>query len=169
MFKQPPIVEYLAVQGLGYAYNELMLIRHHAASLQRRERELNMTLEDIESKYLNSTHKCPVCSEPMIDMGLDFKPPRSSDTKAWRNLRGLYRVGHVFHTCGCDGPGWIPVSTSEFKDYLLDRRQRYSQNLAGVQQSTELNSEQKFDGANFWQSRVDAINSELEALPMRNS
>ena len=65
-FKQSPIVNYLAVQSLGYAYAELSRIRHHAASL---ERELNLTFDGIESIYRDSTHKCPKCSEPMIIFG----------------------------------------------------------------------------------------------------
>ena len=163
-FKQPPIIDYLAVQGLGYAYAELSRIHHHAASLEFRERELNITLDVIESTYRNSTHKCPECSEPMIDMGLDFKAPRQSDAKAWRNLHGMYRVGHTFHTCGCDRPGWIPVSSSDYATYLNDRKQQYLDHLGRTQQSTEMDTEQKRDAANHWESRIAAIDAELAAV-----
>ena len=162
-FKQPPIVDYLAVQGLGYAYAQLSRIRHHAASLERRECELNLTLADIESRFRDSTHKCPECSEPMIDMGLDFKTPRQSDTKAWRNLHGMYRGGHAFHTCGCDGPGWIPVSSSDYANYLADRKREYATQLAYSQQSADMDTEQKRDAGNHWQRRIDAVDAELAA------
>ena len=44
-FKQSPIVNYLAVQSLGYAYAELSRIRHHAASLEREETPSSADLE----------------------------------------------------------------------------------------------------------------------------
>ena len=163
-FKQPPIVDFLAVQGLGYAYVELSRIRHHAPSLERRERELNLTLAGIESKFIDITHNCPECSELMIDMGLDFKTPRQSDTKAWRNLHGMYRVGHAFHTCGCDGPGWIPVSTSDYVNYLASRKRVYLTELARAQKSSELDADQRRDAAMHWQSRIDALEAELATV-----
>lgn len=33
-----------------------------------------------------NTSVCPLCREPMIDMGKDFKPPRRSDGREWRRI-----------------------------------------------------------------------------------
>ncbi len=163
-FKQPPVSDYLGVQGLSFAFSELSRVQHHPNTLQRREGELGVTLAEIESRYVDAIHKCPECSEPMIDMGLDFKPPRQADTKAWRNLHGMYRVGHAFHTCGCDGPGWIPVSSADYAAYLADRKQRYDVQLNRIQNSDEMDGSQKRDAATYWQSRLAAVDAELAAI-----
>jgi hypothetical protein len=97
----------------------------------------------------------------MIDMGLDFKPPRQSDVKAWRIFQGMYRVGHAFHTCGCVGPGWIPKSTSDYREYLASRKKHYEEQLEGIQNSSDASPEAKKEAAEYWSSRIEAVDQEL--------
>src|SRR5918994_424939 len=81
-FKQPPIDEWLAVRGRGSVYEKLSRLWSDKARLQQRETELGVRLANLEAEY-KSSHRCPECKQPMVDMGLDFKPPRQSDEKAW--------------------------------------------------------------------------------------
>ena len=45
--------------------------------------------------------RCPQCRVPMTDMGVDFRPPRKADRKAWRTANSLAKQGIYF----CDGVG----------------------------------------------------------------
>jgi hypothetical protein len=163
-FKQPPISDWLAVRGRGFAYDELSRLWSHKSTLERREFELGFRLSDLEAEYRNAAHRCPECNEPMIDMGLDFKPPRQSDEKAWRNLFGMYRIGHVFHTCGCDGPGYVPQSTADYRHYLQDRRNSYAGQMSRVQESTELSTAAKREAGDYWLSRIALVDAELATI-----
>ena len=159
-FKQPPIEDYLAIQGRGYVYKQLRHLWSNEKILRYREEELGHRLTTLEAEYRDATHKCPECGAPMIDLGLDFKPPRQTDHKAWRILQGMYRAGHAFHTCGCDGPGWIPRSTHGYRTYLASRRKHYAAELELVQQSRDLTPEGKKEAAEYWTSRIESIDRE---------
>jgi hypothetical protein len=39
---------------------------------------------------------CPICREPMVHMGREFKPPKKTDVKAWKKL-----VPGAYDSCGC--------------------------------------------------------------------
>lgn len=159
-FKQPPIEDYLDSLGRGYVYKQLRLLWANKTLLQLREAELGHRLEDLEEEYRNATHRCPECSGQMVDMGLDFKPPKQSDSKAWKTLQGMYRVGHAFQTCGCDGPGWIPKSTSDYRRYLASTKRHYEEQLKQVQMATNVSSEEKKEAVEYWASRIKAIGRE---------
>lgn len=163
-FKQPPISDWLAVRGRGFAYDELHRLWSDRPSLERLESALGIRLADLENEYRDAGQRCPECDEPMIDMGLDFKAPKQSDDKAWRNLRGMYRVGHAFHTCGCNGPGYIPTSTADYRRYLDDKRDAYAAELRRVRESTNLSSEAKREAGDHWLHGIAAIDAELAAL-----
>ena len=163
-FKQPPISDWLAVRGRGFAYDEPHRLWSHGPSLEQRESKLGIRLTDLEAEYRDAAHRCPECNEPMIDMGLDFKPPKRSDDKAWRNLRGMYRVGHAFHTCGCDGPGFIPSSTADYHRYLDERRGTYVAELSRVHKAMDLPSNAKREAGDYWLHRIAAVDRELAAI-----
>ena len=40
-------------------------------------------------------------------------------------IAGIYRLGHAFQTCGCDGPGFIPSNKTEYRLYLQRTRKEY--------------------------------------------
>ena len=163
-FKQPPIEDFLEVRGRGYVYKQLRYLWANERVLRLRENELGHRLSDLEEEYRNTTQKCPECGEPMIDMGLDFKPPKQSDAKAWKVLKSMYRVGHAFHTCGCDGPGWIPKSTSDYRKYLASQKKHYQDQLGLVRESNTLSSEEKEEATRYWASRIEAIDREQSSV-----
>jgi hypothetical protein len=160
--------DYLDSRGQGYVYQELCKAHSHlwanARSLENREAELGCRLADLEQEYRNASHTCPECSGEMIDMGLDFKPPKQTDAKAWKTLQGMYRVGHAFHTCGCDGPGWIPSSTNDYRNYLASKKKGYEEQLLLVRKSSTLSSVEKAEAGEFWSSRIEAVEWEQRNL-----
>jgi hypothetical protein len=98
----------------------------------------------------------------MANLGLDFKPPKHGDTKAWKALAGMYRAGHEWRTCGCNGPGWIPTSTSEFQQYLAARKATYEKQLRYTQDALDMSPDAKRAAVEFWAKRVQAVNREIE-------
>lgn len=156
-FKHPPIEDFLERRGLGWAHRQLRLVQGCQAALQRREEELGRRLADLEAEWRDATRACPQCGAEMIDLGLDFKPPPQSDAKAWNTLQGMHRAGHAFHTCGCDGPGWIPVSTSEYRDYLASMRKCYEEQRESCLRSSVLSPEAKQEAARYWSDRIAAV------------
>ncbi|MBB03615.1 MAG: hypothetical protein CMJ47_13290 [Planctomyces sp.] len=76
----------------------------------------------------------------------------------------MYRVGHAFHTCGCNGPGWIPKSTNDYLIYLVSKRQHYEEQLAAIEQSDELTPEGKKEAAEYWTTRIQAIDREQRSM-----
>jgi hypothetical protein len=167
-FKQPPIEDYFAVQDRGYVYKELSAVWLNEKVLRRREQEFGVRLADLTAKYHAAERKCPECGELMADLGLDFKPPRQRDAKAWATLHGMYRIGHEWHTCGCNGPGWVPKSNSQFHEYLKSRKATYKQNLLHIQNSTSHSPEEKAAAGAFWTTRINAIEKELAPSPVNN-
>ena len=163
-FKQAPMRDWLALHGLEYAYDELSRIWAHKPSLQRREVELGVRYGELMVKYQDAAHRCPECREPMIDMGLDFKPPKQQDKKAWRILQGMYRVGHAFQTCGCNGPGWVPKSQSDYKHYLEERRASYSAQLSRVQLDEDCSTQDKNEAGNHWSELIVQVEAELRSI-----
>ncbi len=167
-FKQPPIFDFMDVKGLGYLYRQLNLVRHHQQQLAERESEFGRRLADLEDDYGNAHRKCPECGELMIDMGMDFKTPRQSDSNSWRILQGMYRIGHAFQTCGCHGPGWIPSSSNDYRSYLARQRQHYEEALHSVPASGKLSPDERAHAINYWSSRLEAVTREQQAFPDRN-
>lgn len=162
-FKHPAIEDWWAVRGKDFVYRELVNLWSHRAALARREAELGVRLDDLQAEYRDTAHRCPDCGEPMVDMGLDFKAPRQSDAKSWRILRGMYQVGHVFHTCGCDGPGYIPRNRSQYRSYLEERRHGYREQLERIQNSEALSTEAKCEAGDYWVERISRLEVELAA------
>jgi hypothetical protein len=163
-FKQPTIEDYFAVRGQGAAYGTLSRLWSFREGLAAAEARLGVTLEELRGIYHIAVRACPECHEPMADLGLDFKAPRQSDTKAWRAIAGMYRVGHVWHTCGCDGPGYIPQSTGALRAYLLERRATFEDQAAVAVKQEESTAEARVEAAMHWASQIRGIDRELAAL-----
>lgn len=69
--------------------------------------------------------KCPECGGLMADMGLDFESPKKTDLKAWKHIESLYQSGITFHSCGCVGPGYIPINKEDHLNTLKFRRENF--------------------------------------------
>jgi hypothetical protein len=126
-FKQPSIEDWLAVRdsGKGYAYRQLKRVPI-GKLLVSREGALGVTLDELFAEYQSAAFNCPQCNAPMADLGRDFKAPRASDRKAWKQISRVYTLGHAFHTCGCTGPGFIPNTPREYQEYLERQRAEYA-------------------------------------------
>ena len=97
-----------------------------------------------------------------MTLGKDFKAPKQSDVAAWRALEGTVRVGHQFHTCGCDGPGFIPTSAAEHRRYLKQRLETY-RNRHDAAAALPIGNE-RLSQAAFWADRVALVEAELAKL-----
>ncbi len=84
--------------------------------------------------------KCPQCQSLMGNMGLDFESPKMKDEKAWEHLEQLYSVGITFHSCGCQGPGYIPNDKEMLIKYYDDKIFNYNKELV------------------FWRKRIEPTN-----------
>jgi hypothetical protein len=161
-FKQPTIEHYFEAQGKGNILRELEFCQPIPDRLHSAERRFGVTLEQLRTTYRDAIRSCPECRQPMADLGLDFKAPKREDVRAWRAIEGLFRSGHVWHTCGCDGPGYIPKSPGALRAYLLDRKAEFERQLGAGDESVPANS--RADAANYWSDRVRAIDRELAKL-----
>lgn len=56
-----------------------------------------------------------LCGEAMIDFGRDFHAPRKTQANQWAKLKLLAQKHELFHSCGCQGPGYRPKTYSEAK------------------------------------------------------
>jgi hypothetical protein len=121
-------------------------------------------LSDIEeTKELSLKEaKCPECGNLVADMGLDFATPRKDDIKSWKHLQQLYTVGITFHSCGCNGPGYIPKDEEEFIAYLQKSKDRYCKNLIEISPSKRgiKNDEEK----QFWISAIKKVEEQLAQI-----
>jgi hypothetical protein len=80
----------------------------------------------LQRRHVPREILCPDCSQPMVDMGLDFKAPSKSDKTAWEILRALYEHGFTFHSCGC-GVGWRPPRTLREVPAWIERHRRWNE------------------------------------------
>ncbi|WP_452603336.1 hypothetical protein [Pontimicrobium sp. MEBiC06410] len=103
--------------------------KSHYACFNCRKTYKRRLLSDINGGYdkddKESPAKCPECGDLMANMGLDFESPKKTDIKTWNHLSTLYKVGITFHSCGCNGPGYIPNDTKTLIDYFKEIKNNY--------------------------------------------
>lgn len=75
----------------------------------------------------NQPYKCPECKGMTANMGFDFESPKKADLKAWSHIQNLYATGITFHSCGCNGPGYIPKDKESLIAFLKEKREIYIQ------------------------------------------
>jgi len=101
----------------------------HYACFNCRKTFKRRLLSDIQGGYskddIETIAKCPECSGLMANMGLDFESPKKNDIKTWKHIATLYKVDITFHSCGCNGPGYIPNNSKDLLDYFLNIKQTY--------------------------------------------
>jgi DNA-directed RNA polymerase subunit RPC12/RpoP len=78
-----------------------------------------------DDKATSKDAKCPECGALMANMGLDFEAPKKKEIKEWAHLQTLYSVGITFHSCGCNGPGYIPKSKAALQQYYQEMIAQY--------------------------------------------
>ena len=66
----------------------------------------------------------------------------------------MYRIGHNFGSCGCDGIGYVPKSHSDYKAYLNQRLTQYQLALEQVSSEFGGNLAQKRNAQMYWSERI---------------
>lgn len=161
IFRKPPIQDYLEQRGLLYIHRKLRFSCYNKTRLKELETEFKITLDQLESKYAEQICKCPQCDKVMADLGQDIKAPKKTDLKSWKILEGMYRIGHCFHTCGCNGIGYVPQSHSDYIAYLEQRLTQYQSTLARVSNEFGDNLAQKRDAQIYWAEKISKIEQEI--------
>lgn len=112
-------------------------------------------------QYPDHIFKCPDCSNPMANMGMDFRAPKKSDVKDWRRIEGTFVLGHIYRTCGCYGPGFVPSNQIEYREYLEDKLAKYKCRMNSVQTDPAIDAEERNKHVEQWNSRIRMVESEL--------
>lgn len=118
-------------------------------------------LDELISEIENRPIKCPKCGNVMADLGREFKAPKKTAIKEWKIIEGLYKIGKVFHTCGCDGIGYIPQNPKDYEVYLRNILEGYQNHLISCQKNTLTEFPDKIERANYWESQILKIKSEM--------
>ncbi|NIF04274.1 hypothetical protein F3J23_02375 [Chryseobacterium sp. Tr-659] len=118
-------------------------------------------LQKIVSEIENRTIKCPECSNIMADLGKDFKAPKKTAIKEWKIIEGLFKTGKCFHTCGCEGIGYIPKSPGDYKIYLKTMLQSYQESLISCQNKPIETFPDKNEEINYWSDKILKIKTEI--------
>ena len=167
-FKKVTVKDFFAQRGLVNVFKSLRNCR------TKRERELveekyRTTADHLITEYQNLISRCPDCGGQMANMGMDFKSPKKDDLKAWKIVSGMYRMGAIFQTCGCNGFGYVPKSPSAYREYLEENLASYTDCLANVEQNLELTPYQRLEQATYWSNRIAKVRIEIDKCLMSGS
>ena len=159
-FKQTDSYDILARIEKDKIYHELngKSIQKVGQVFTKKERN---KLEELISEIENRSIKCPECGNLMADLGRDFKAPKKTAIKEWKIVEGLYKTGKVFHTCGCDGIGYIPQNLKDYEVYLRNMLKEYQNYLVTCQNVTEAEFPDKMERVNYWTNKISKIKTEM--------
>jgi hypothetical protein len=118
-------------------------------------------LQKIVSEIENRAIKCPECTSMMADLGKDFKAPKKTAVKEWKIIEGLFKTGKCFHSCGCDGIGYIPKNPKDYEMYLKNILQSYQESLISCQNKPIEEFLDKNEKINYWSEKIQKIKSEI--------
>jgi len=122
-----------------------------------KKEELDELTKEIKSRQI----KCPECGNLMADLGKDFKAPKKTAVKEWKIVEGLFRIGRCFHSCGCDGIGYIPQKPADYEQYLKNILNEYESYIVNSQRKTEKEFPERREYINFWSEKIDNIKAEI--------
>lgn len=130
--------------------------------------EKALKLQQAREQYLASISTCSDCGEKMGFLGFDFRPPKRSDFKAWNRVRTQHRWGKRFLSCGCNGPGFIPTSQVEFRDYISEVVIQYAENIERWIASRDSDPTEREEGIQYWKSRLLQVDLEREQIKLNS-
>jgi len=162
-FKKTNFIDYLSQTNQLETYRRLARSRKESEKLQAQER-YGTTEAAIEAEYYQKISICPDCGGPMANMGMDFKSPKMSDTRVWKIIAGMHKIGAIFQTCGCEGIGFVPASRSEYIAYLQDKIDAFSARMRQAQEDAELNAYQRSEQVSYWEAKRSWVAKVLEAV-----
>jgi hypothetical protein len=121
---------------------------------------------DVDPNGEDRIAVCPQCTQPMADLGLDFRPPPTTARKRWATIASLWRAGTTFHSCGCSGPGWRPTTPSALRTFLERQRDATLALLAHWVRTTAAGklAANRSDAIATFTRQLAAIDAELAAL-----
>ena len=133
-FKQPLIEDMIIQNGDWDKYQQAFINPHSSwnfkySTKEDFQKDNNELVDYLQKKYLDKKYLCPNCRQEMFNIGLDFKAPKKEKIKEWEIVKRLYYLGRTFHSCGCDGPGYIPRNKTDYLTYLSNIKIEYEQNL----------------------------------------
>ena len=159
-FKQPTIEDFMRSRGLSDLWRRLGWLQYSPGP-KRSATEVQLKLRNIESNYYQAVQKCPNCDNQMVNLGLDFKAPKQSNKKAWKIIQGLHRIGTSWHTCGCNGPGYIPQTPAMYQEFLHNEQQEMEANLKKLEHDQTISLERKTEDRKKYKRRIARIQQEM--------
>lgn len=161
-FKRPTLADVMEHRGRRDVLNELWRTYSSPAEHAAVERRFKTSLVQLRSEYHALISKCPQCGHQMADLGLDFRPPPKANVRAWKSIRAAYRLGHRWHSCGCDGPGFIPATRQELLRYLRERARAFRERISQVERDSSMSTEARVSELALWRDRLARIDRERE-------
>ena len=160
-FKKTNLEDYLSQHGELEKYKKLAYSKKKSEKLAAEEK-YQTTASNIEQDYYKKIAKCPECGSQMANMGMDFKSPKTTDEKSWKIIEGMFSIGAIYQTCGCEGFGFVPSSKSEYTKYLTEKLASYLARVRDVETDKELNSFERAERADYWSTRVNNVQNEIK-------
>ncbi len=158
-FKKEPI-EDLAIQNGDWKDYKKAFWNYNSKEAKQFRNQNPERFEYLTEKYRNRKEKCPECGNLMADLGLDFKAPKKEKIEEWEIIRGLFKSGKAFYSCGCEGIGFVPKNKKDYEKYLLDKRNYYLLRLE--ERDVTLNKESLTGYINRFKELIKLIDSELD-------
>ncbi|GEJ46399.1 hypothetical protein [Chryseobacterium sp. ON_d1] len=167
-FKQPAVYDILRRIEKEKVYHEPdgKSINIGSVFVNRKESRLFKLPNTEEGKELVSTLenrviRCPECRSIMADLGKDFKAPKKTAAKEWKIIESLFKTGKCFHSCGCDGIGYIPKNPMDYQVYLKTILQDYQVSLTACQKIPIEEFPDKAEEIKYWSDRIQRIKTEI--------
>lgn len=161
-FKQPLIEDMVMQNGDWHAYQ----LAYPVSKSEKSEKFRNENPELIrrfEEQYRNKKQKCPDCGAEMYNVGRDFKSPKKDKIREWEIVRGMYKIGHTFESCGCHGPGYIPQKKADYIQYLENVKSAYENALSDRSMDYTAASELT-EYLDYWNARLLLVINALQQL-----
>jgi hypothetical protein len=124
---------------------------------------LKVDLGTLEAEYHQLISVCPQCGGQLANMGMDFKSPKTDDLKAWNIIQGMYDLGEIYQTCGCQGFGLVPKNKSDYVRYLKSSLASWQSALESTLKDEKLNAFQRHERGAYWQERIDRIEHAIQS------
>ena len=156
VFKKVTFQDYLEQRSIAEQYAKLRDCKSRAKRGEL-EAKYGIQFESVERNYQEEISRCPDCANRMANMGMDFKAPKRTDTKAWKIVEGMYQIGAIYQTCGCNGFGYVPTSQSDYRRYLRATMTEYETQLAMLEKNDKLSAFQRQTRSAYWTERIHGI------------
>ncbi len=160
-FKQPILEEMIIQNGDWDKYRKAYINYNSIRSIQYRLDHPKL-INRFEKEYRNKKYTCPNCSSEMNAIGKDFKAPKKENIKEWSIIKSMYILGNTFHTCGCNGPGFIPREIKQYKEYLESIKLEYQSKLQ--ERNPRYSEIELNDFLEYWNSKLKELVQELNKI-----